>query len=69
MKGVAGHMKLMESWTFPNLYKMRGRTYGSSIDLQDDTRGLELQGRRYFHILLVYIQGNGVTSDNLSLSL
>lgn len=33
MKGVAGHMKLMESWTFPNLYKMRGRTYGSSIDL------------------------------------
>lgn len=33
MKGVAGHMKLMESWTFPRLYKMRGRTYGSSIDL------------------------------------
>jgi len=31
MKGVAGHMRLIKSWTFPWLYKMRGRKYGSSI--------------------------------------
>lgn len=36
-----------------------------SLDLQGknlDLRAVKLRGKRHFHILCVYIQGNGVTS-------
>lgn len=49
MKGVARHMRLIKSWIFPWLYKMRGRKYGSSwiyriihLDLSCRERGISI---------------------------
>lgn len=54
-------------WTFPRLCKMRGHAYGHSTvwiySMKNlDPGDVKFQGKKYFYILTVCVQGNGVTS-------
>lgn len=73
VKVVVGSRRVTKGWMVPTLCKMRGShtlllwVYRiKNLDVRD----VELQGKEYAHILPpVIVQGNGVTTTNLRLSL
>lgn len=70
---VVGSRRVTKGWMVPTLCKMRGshtRLVWVYRMKYLDVRDVELQGKEYVHILPpVIVQGNGVTSTDLRLSL
>lgn len=69
IKAIVGSLRVRSVGQFPDYIKWGvGESHSwlqHSLDLQGknlDLRAVKLRGKRHFHILCVYIQGNGVTS-------